>query len=163
MSKRKEKILLAGAAALVLLLTACAANPAPTAAPAATAEPTPAQTESAEPAAVRTVSCTMLREGEEITVYPEVSEDEIALWDSASGGQIVAVARYAQAMPGAAEAAVDYDFTDLDGDGSSELTASFSFSDGTTASLTWFYADGGYVYNEEFSTLPGEVSAKGGD
>ena len=159
MNKLKEKVLLAGAAALVLL-TACAANPAP----AVTAEPSPVQIESAEPAAaVRTVSCTMLREGEEINVYPEVSEDEIALWDSASGGQIVAVARYAQAMPGAAEAAVTYDFTDLDGDGSSELTASFSFSDGTTASLTWFYVDGGYVYNEEFSTLPGDVSAKGED
>ena len=163
MNKLKEKVLLAGAAALVLL-TACAASPAPTAAPAVTAEPSPVQTESAEPAAaVRAVSCTMLWEGEEITVYPEVSEDEIALWDSASGGQIVAVARYAQAMPGAAEAAVEYDFTDLDGDGSSELTASFSFLGGTAASLTWFYADGGYVYNEEFSTLPGEASAKGED
>lgn len=30
------------------------------------------------------------------------------------------------------------------------------FSDGTSAKLTWFYVDGGFTYNEEFSILPGD-------
>lgn len=42
-----------------------------------------------------------------------------------------------------------------------ELTAEFAFADGSTASLVWFYADGGLVYNGEFSRLPGETSAVG--
>lgn len=42
-----------------------------------------------------------------------------------------------------------------------DLTAEFAFADGSTASLVWFYADGGLVYNGEFSRLPGETSAAG--
>ena len=42
-----------------------------------------------------------------------------------------------------------------------ELTAEFAFVDGSTASLVWFYADGGLVYDGEFSRLPGETSAAG--
>lgn len=44
-----------------------------------------------------------------------------------------------------------------------ELTAEFSFADGSTVSLVWFFTDGGLVYNEEFSRLPGEASASGTD
>lgn len=44
-----------------------------------------------------------------------------------------------------------------------ELTAEFSFADSSTASLVWFFTDGGLVYNEEFSRLPGEASASGTD
>ena len=33
---------------------------------------------------------------------------------------------------------------------------------GSTASLIWFWADGGLVYNEEFSRLPGEPARDGG-
>ena len=50
---------------------------------------------------------------------------------------------------------------DLDGDGNSDFAAWFRFEDGSTASLMWFFADGGFVYNEEFSQLPG--SASGGE
>ena len=64
-------------------------------------------------------------------------------------------------MQGAQDALHRCDFTDLDGDGSSELTAIFRFPDGTNASLVWFYTDGGFVYNPEFSILPGEPSAAG--
>ena len=64
-------------------------------------------------------------------------------------------------MQGAQDALQSCDFTDLDGDGSSELTAIFLFPDGTNASLVWFYTDGGFVYNPEFSILPGEPSAAG--
>ena len=103
----------------------------------------------------------MLLGGGETTVYPEAGDEEITLWDSASGGQIVAAARYARPMPGAADALRELDFTDLDGDGNSELSASFSFPDGTAASLLWFYTDGGFVYNEEFSVLPGETPPAG--
>lgn len=42
-----------------------------------------------------------------------------------------------------------------------DLTAEFAFADGSTASLVWFYADGGLVYNGEFSRLPDETSAAG--
>ena len=64
-------------------------------------------------------------------------------------------------MQGAQDALQSCDFTDLDGDGSSELTAIFRFPDGTNASLVWFYTDGSFVYNPEFSILPGEPSAAG--
>ena len=42
------------------------------------------------------------------------------------------------------------------------LIAEFAFADGSTASLVWFWADGGLVYNEEFSRLPGEPAAGDG-
>ena len=38
--------------------------------------------------------------------------------------------------------------------GISDLTANFSFTDGTTASLTWFYVDGGFVYGSTILALP---------
>ena len=107
----------------------------------------------------RTITYSMLLDGKEQTVYLDVSDEEITLWDSASAGQIIAVAKYAQPMSGASDALKDCDFTDLDEDGNSDLTANFSFTDGTTASLTWFYTDGGFVYNEEFSVLPGDTPA----
>ncbi len=117
----------------------------------------PAQTESttsSEP--VRAISYTMLLSGEETTVYLDVSDEEIMLWDSSSGGKMLAVAKYAQPLSGAAESLRSCDFTDLDADGNSELTADFVFPDGTNASLTWFFVNGGFVYNEEFSVLPGD-------
>ena len=103
----------------------------------------------------------MLLGGSEQTVYLDVSDEEILLWDNASGGQLIAVAKYAQAMQGAQDALQSCEFTDLDGDSSSELTAIFRFPNGTNASLVWFYTDGGFVYNPEFSILPGEPSAAG--
>lgn len=42
------------------------------------------------------------------------------------------------------------------------LIAEFSFADGSTASLVWFWADGGLVHNEEFSRLPEEPAAGNG-
>lgn len=78
---------------------------------------------------------------------------------AASGGQLLAVARFPYALPGAKDALKGCDLTDLDGDGTSDLTAEFSFADGSTASLLWFYSDGGLVYNAEFSLLPGNVPA----
>ena len=106
---------------------------------------------------------TLLLHGEEKEAFAAVTDEEICLWDSASGGQLLAVARFPITLPGAKGALKGCDFTDLDGDGNSELTAEFAFADGSTASLVWFYADGGLVYNEEFSRLPGEPSAAGTD
>ena len=170
---------------MLLLLTACDRREAPDASlPAAdvppatqvqpevqtpqTAEATPeepaAPAEAAAPETpARMGSYSMLLGGAEITVYPEVSNTEIIFWDNAVGGQIAAVAKFAQAMPGAADALQSCDFTDLDGDGNSDLTADFTFADGSTASLLWFYADGGFVYNAEFSILPGETPAGDGE
>lgn len=184
--KNGRALLLAALAGVTLLaLTACSKQQAPDASlPAAdvppavqtqpeaeapqAAEPAPAEPEEAaeatEPEApARTVSYTMLLGGEETTVYPEISDAEIIFWDSVAGGQITAVAKFAQAMPGAADALQSCDFTDLDGDGNSELTAEFTFADGSTASLLWFYADGGFVYNAEFSILLGETPAGDGE
>ena len=118
-----------------------------------------APSDAAPDAPERTITYSMLLDGKEQAVYLDVSDEEITLWDSASAGQIIAVAKYAQPMSGAADALQNCDFTDLDEDGSSDLTANFSFTDGTTASLTWFYTDGGFVYNEEFSALPGDAPA----
>ena len=121
-----------------------------------------ARLEPSSPAApARELSYPMLLGSSEQTVYLDVSDEEILLWDNASGGQLIAVAKYAQAMQGAQDALQSCDFTDLDGDGSSELTAIFRFPDGTNASLVWFYTDGSFVYNPEFSILPGEPSAAG--
>ena len=185
MKHRTGKTFSALALCLLLALTACSKEPAvqdpalpATTEPAAEAsaqaqepektapmEEAPSDTAPSsqeEPAAPeRTASYTLILSGEEQTVYLDVSDEEILLWDSASGGRMLAAARYAQAMPGAKEALRNCDFTDLDGDGNSELTADFCFEDGSTASLLWFYTDGGFVYNAEFSVLPGETSAAG--
>lgn len=164
-----KRTILALAAALALSLTAC--SRANSSAPAQDASPSPAQSETAAPVTPaepatpaepeRTISNTMLLGGEEKTVYLDISDTEILLWDSASGGQLVAAARFPEPMPGAVDALQSCDFTDLDADGTSDLTASFSFPDGASASLLWFYADGGFVYNEEFSLLPGDAPAAG--
>lgn len=125
----------------------------------------PQETEIAEETnkSERTVSSTMLRNSAEVTVYLEVSDTEIGFWDSASDGQLLAVAKYPENFMDAADALTDCDYTDLDEDGNSDLTANFTFADGSTASLVWFYTDGGFVYNEEFSRLPGDVPALGNE
>ena len=182
MKKQDLKLTFLTLTAALLLLTGCTKLDAPVgAAPAETlaqpqAEPeitkpeqkTPPETAPAEevapeaPAAPeRTLSYTMLLGGTEQTVYLDVDDGDILLWDSASGGSMVAAAKFAEPMPGAKQALQGCDFTDLDGDGNSELSAEFSFPDGATASLVWFYVDAGYVYNAEFSVLPGEASARG--
>ena len=89
-----------------------------------------------------------------------MTDEDIQFWDSPSGGTLLAAARYPKALPGAADALESCDLTDLDGDGNSDLSASFRFgTDG--AQLLWFYADGGFAYNEEFSWLPGETPPSG--
>lgn len=115
--------------------------------------------DSEAPVLERTATGTMLLGGKETTVYLEVSDTEINFWDSASGGKLRTVAKYPEMFAGAADALKSCDYTDLDEDGNSELTAEFTFADGSTASLVWFYVDGGLIYNEEFSRLPGEATA----
>ena len=184
MKKQKLKCTILTLTAALLLLTGCTKLDAPVgAAPAVTPEQT--QTSPAEPAEPkteqepvaaapaeeakpkepaapeRTLSYTMLLGGKEQTVYLDVDDGDILFWDSASGGSMVAAAKFPQQLPGAKEALKSCDFEDLDGDGNSELTAEFAFEDGKTASLVWFYVDAGFVYNEEFSVLPGEVGARG--
>lgn len=171
---RKTKRLLCALSALVMAagLTACGK----TAAGPETVPPAPAQsTEAAQPAqsagaaqsapaesgaAERTRTETVLLDGQETTAYLDVTDEDIQFWDSPSGGTLLAAARYPKALPGAADALESCDLTDLDGDGNSDLSASFRF--GTNgAQLLWFYADGGFAYNEEFSWLPGETPPSG--
>lgn len=59
-------------------------------------------------------------------------------------------------LPELALSGLDFTF-----DSPRDLTAEFACADGSTASLVWFYADGGLVYNGEFSRLPGETSTAG--
>ena len=151
--------LLALVAAMTFSLTACGGNANSSISIPEASNP-PMQSEVTTPATPeRTITYSILIDGKEQAVYLDVSDEEITLWNSASDGQIIAVAKYAQPMSGAADALQDCDFTDLDEDGNSDLTANFSFTDGTTANLTWFYTDGGFVYNEEFSVLPGDTPA----
>ena len=158
----KKKLLTLGAAlTLLLALTACSGETVTQPMDSLKQTPQEAETSKETDTPERTISGTMLLGGTETSVYLEVSDTEISFWDNASGGQLLAVAKYPQALPSAADALKGCDYTDLDEDGNSDLTASFAFADGTTASLMWFYADGGFVYNEEFSLLPGDMSAAG--
>ena len=162
---RKTKRLLCALSALVMAagLTACGK----TAAGPETVPPAPAQSaEAAQPApaesgaAERIRTETVLLDGQETTAYLDVTDEDIQFWDSPSGGTLLAAARYPKALPGAADALESCDLTDLDGDGNSDLSASFRFgTDG--AQLLWFYIDGGFAYNEEFSWLPGETPPSG--
>lgn len=171
---RKTKRLLCALSALVMAagLTACGK----TAAGPETVPPAPAQSaEAAQPAqsaeaaqsapaesgaAERARTEIVLLDGQETTAYLDVTDEDIQFWDSPSGGTLLAAARYPKALPGAADALESCDLTDLDGDGNSDLSVSFRF--GTNgAQLLWFYADGGFAYNEEFSWLPGETPPSG--
>ena len=171
---RKTKRLLCALSALVMAagLTACGK----TAAGPETVPPAPAQSaEAAQPAqsaeaaqsapaesgaAERARTETVLLDGQETTAYLDVTDEDIQFWDSPSGGTLLAAARYPKALPGAADALESCDLTDLDGDGNSDLSASFRFGE-DGAQLLWFYADGGFAYNEEFSWLPGETPPSG--
>ncbi len=158
----KRKLLIVSAAlVLSLALTACGGETATKTTDSLKQESPASGTEEAAPE--RTVTGTMLLNGVETAVYLDVSDTEINFRDSASGGTLLAVAKYPEALTGAAEALKSCDYTDLDGDGNSELTAEFTFADGSTASLVWFHTDGGLIYNEEFSRLPGELPASGGE
>ena len=162
---RKTKRLLCALSALVMAagLTACGK----TAAGPETVPPAPAQSAEAAQsapaesgAAERTRTETVLLDGQETTAYLDVTDEDIQFWDSPSGGTLLAAARYPKALPGAADALESCDLTDLDGDGNSDLSASFRFG-ADSAQLLWFYADGGFAYNEEFSWLPGETPPSG--
>ena len=55
-------------------------------------------------APARELSYPMLLGSSEQTVYLDVSDEELLLGDNASGGQLIAVAKYPQAMQGAQDA-----------------------------------------------------------
>lgn len=138
---KRKLLILSAALILSLALTACGGETVTKTTDSLKQESPASGTEEAAPE--RTVTGTMLLNGAETTVYLDVSDTEINFWDSASGGTLLAVAKYPEALTGAAEALKSCDYTDLDGDGSSELTAEFTFADGSTASLVWFHTDGG--------------------
>lgn len=174
---RQTKRLLCALSALVMAagLTACGRSAGPGLVP-ETVPPASAQSaeaaqsaQSAEAArsapaesgaAERIRTETVLLDGQETTAYLDVTDEDIQFWDSPSGGTLLAAARYPKALPGAADALESCDLTDLDGDGNSDLSASFRFG-ADSAQLLWFCADGGFAYNEEFSWLPGETPPSG--
>lgn len=158
---KKNALILAVTLTLTLSLTACGGEVITKTTGSLDQQGQAAASDSDAPVSERTVTGAVLLDGKETTVYLEVSDTEINFWDSASGGKLLAVAKYPETLAGAADALKGCDYTDLDEDGNSELTVEFSFADGSTASLVWLYADGGLVYNEEFSRLPGETTAAG--
>ena len=158
---KKNALILVAALTLALSLTACGGEVITKTTDSLNQQGQTSASHSKAPASERTATGTMLLDRKETTVYLEVSDTEINFWDSASGGKLLAVAKYPETLAGAAEALKGCDYTDLDEDGISDLTTEFIFTDDSTASLVWFYVDGGFSYNEEFSVLPGELSASG--
>ena len=156
---KKNALILVAALTLALSLTACGGKVITKTTGSLDQQGQTAASDSEAPVLERTATGAMLLDGKETTVYLEVSDTEINFWDSASGGKLLAVAKYPETLAGAADALKSCDYTDLDEDGNSDLTAEFTFTDGSTASLVWFYADGGLIYNEEFSRLPGDATA----
>ena len=156
---KKNALFLVAALTLALSLTACGGKVITKTTDSLDQQGQTSASDSEDSSSARTVTGAVLLDGKETTVYLEVSDTEINFWDSASGGKLLAVAKYPETLAGAADALKSCDYTDLDEDGNSDLTAEFTFTDGSTASLVWFYADGGLIYNEEFSRLPGDATA----
>ena len=152
---KKNALISAAALTLALSLTACGGEVITKTTDSLDQQGQTSASDSEAPASERTATGTMLLDGKETTVYLEVSDTEINFWDSTSGGKLLTVAKYPETLAGAAEALKSCDYTD----GNSDLTAEFIFTDGSTASLVWFYADSGLIYNEEFSRLPGDATA----
>ena len=91
-----------------------------------------------------------------------VDGDAIRFYDDSPEQLLHAEARYPAVMAGAAEAETEFDLTDLDADGSSDLTAAFRFAAGSDAMLTWLWdSKAGFLFNEEFSRLPGTTGNRG--
>lgn len=155
---RKHRCLFSAALALSLLLTACGGKTSEEPAPRPEAQLPAEDADTSSPE--RLLTGTFLLNGEEIPVRLDISDTELSVRCQLSG-ELLAAAGYPQELAGAAEALESWDASDLDGDGNSDLSAEFSFADGSTASLLWFYSDGSFAYNEEFSRLPGEPDAAG--
>lgn len=138
----KKTLALTLALILTFALTACGQK-------AQTAEP---------PLSAPTV--TLLQGGEKVEAFVVVSDYNISLYAKDSQ-ELLALLPYPKTLPGAKDASLKGDLADYDGDGYSEINIKLTFSDGETANLLWWYADGEYYYNQEFSYMPGEGSAKG--
>ena len=114
---KKNTLILAAALTLALSLTACGGKVITKTPDSLNQQGQTAASDSKAPASERTATGTMLLDGKETTVYPEVSDTEINFWDSASGGKLLAVAKYPETLAGAAKALKGCDYTDLDEDG----------------------------------------------
>lgn len=102
------------------------------------------------------------RNNEKINVYTLIKDDGIYFYKDELGKNILENAKYTKNINNAIKYLNELDFTDLDNDGNSDLTAYFTLKDNTKAIFTWFWqSEEGFVLNEEFSQLPGESSAKG--
>ena len=155
---RKHRYLFSAALSLSLLLTACGGKTPEEPVPQPETQISAGDADDSSPEHLLTG--TFFLDGEEVPVRLDVSDTELTVWSPLDGG-LLAAAGYPQELAGVAEALESWEFSDFDGDGNSDLSAEFAFSDGSTASLLWFYSDGGFAYNEEFSRLPGEPDAAG--
>lgn len=102
---------------------------------------------------------TMVLEGEPIDVCVCVEDEQILFYRDEATQELLTQGDYPIRLENAAESFDTFDFEDIDQDGNSDLTVNFAFPDGSQAIFLWFWVDGqGYVLNEEFSQLPGEVN-----
>lgn len=91
-----------------------------------------------------------------------VDSEAIRFYPDSAQQQLYGEARYPAVMADAPDATTEFDLTDLDADGNSDLTALFRFADGSDAMLTWLWdTDAGFLFNEEFSRLPGTSGNRG--
>ena len=146
--------------AAALLLTACGQPTKPPAdVPAASAAPVqPADWREETAVSARSV---LTLEGVPTEVCVCVEDGGILLYRDAPEQELLARADYPVTLEDAAGAFQSCDLTDLDGDGNSDLAAEFAFPDGTDAGFLWFRTAEGYVFNPEFSRLPGETGPRG--
>lgn len=102
---------------------------------------------------------TMVLGGEPIDVCVCVEDEWVLFYRDEATQELLAQGDYPIPLENAAESFDTFDFEDIDRDGNSDLTANFAFPDGSQAIFLWFWVNGqGYVLNEEFSQLPGEMN-----
>lgn len=102
---------------------------------------------------------TMVLEGEPIDVCVYVEDEKVLFFRDEPAQELLTQGDYPIRLENAAEFFDNCDFEDIDQDGNSDLTVNFAFPDGSQAIFLWFWVDGqGYVLNEEFSQLLGEMN-----
>lgn len=110
---------------------------------------------------VFSIAGTILQDGEEVSVLGIMDDEGLSLYADSEEQTLIGRLEIGDTYEGAYDALTSYDLSDLDGDGYSDPTLTFEFADGDRARLIWFWSDGSYVLNHEFSTMKGEVSNAG--
>lgn len=113
-----------------------------------------------EPAQEAAVYSGYLWQGKACDVTVEALPGRLEIRDAGTK-KLLAVAAFPDGM-GQVQAAT-FSFDDLTDDGYSEISADFTLTDKSSASILWMSDGESLYYNEEFSILPGQVGPKGED